>query len=148
MAGLIAVVQTAEVALVAATAKTVVQIYSAANHRVKVLGWGVFFDGTNTAAEPVQVRVLRQTSSGTMSAATPVPIFPVTETIQTYCATSATVEPTASDVLDVLEVHPQQGYEVKYPMGQELVLGGSTRLGIECTAPASVNVRVKIFFEE
>ena len=148
MAGILGFVQTAEVALTAATARTVLQLVAPANHRVKVLGWGVFFDGVNTAAEPVQVRLLRQTTAGTMSGQTPVSIVPITETIQTAGQYLATIEPTAGDAMDVVECHPQQGYEVKFPMGQEIVIGGAGRLGIECTAPAGVNVRAKMYFEE
>lgn len=148
MSDIFAVAQTAEVALSAAAAKTVLQIVAAGNHKVRVLGWGVFFDGTSSSAEPVQVRVLRQTTAGTMSALTPVKIGTDSETLQTAAQHTATVEPTAGDVLDVAEVHPQSGYEVKFPMGQEIKVPGSGRLGIECTAPAGVNVRAKIIFEE
>lgn len=148
MAGIFGIAQTAEVALTASTVRTVIQLAAPVNHRVKVLGWGVFFDGTNTSAEPVQVRVLRQTSAGTMSGLTPVQIIPVSETIQTAAQHSATIEPTAGDILDVVECHPQQGYEVKFPMGQEIAIAGSGRLGIDCIAPVGVNVRAKFFFEE
>jgi len=148
MAGIFGVAQTAEVALAAATAKTVIQLVAPANHRVRVLGWGIFFDGVNTAGEPVQVRVMRQTTAGTMSALTPVQVQPVSETIQSTAQHTATAEPTAGDVIDMIECHPQQGYEVKFPMGQEIIIAGSGRLGIECTAPAIVNCRAKFFFEE
>ncbi len=140
---------TAEIALTAATAKTVLQAVAAANHRVRCLGWGVFFDGTSSSAEPVQVRLLRQTTAGTMSALTPTKLDDsLAETILTTAQHTATVEPTAGDVLDVIEVHPQQGYEIRYPMGQEPIIGGGDRLGIECTAPANVNVRAKLLLEE
>lgn len=149
MARLNGIAQTAEVALTAATAKTVIQLVAASNHRVAVLGWGVFFDGTSVTAEPVQVRLLRQTTAGTASALTPVALDgSVGETIQTTAQHTATVEPTAGNVVDVAEVHPQQGYEVIYPLGQEVILAGGGRVGIECTAPAGVNVRAKIRFEE
>jgi len=127
MAGILGVAQTVEVALVAATAKTIIQLVAPANHRVKVLGWGIFFDGVNTAGEPVQVRVLRQTTAGTMSSLTPVQIIPVSETIQASAQYGATAEPTVGDVIDMVECHPQQGYEVKFPMGQEIVIAGSGR---------------------
>lgn len=148
MAGIFGVAQTAEIALAAATAKTVIQLVAPTNHRVKVLGWGIFFDGVNTAGEPVQVRILRQSTAGTMSALTPVQVVPVSETIQATAQHTATVEPTAGDVIDMIECHPQQGYEVKFPMGQEIVIAGAGKLGIECTAPAIVNCRAKFFFEE
>jgi len=148
MAGILGVVTYAEQALAAATTKTVLQVVAPANHRVKVLGWGVFFDGVNTAGEPVQVRVLRQSTAGTMSSVTPLQVQPVAETILTTAQYGASAEPTAGDIIDVIECHPQQGYEVKFPMGQEIIIPGGGRLGIDCTAPAIVNVRVKLFFEE
>lgn len=139
---------TAEVALTAATAKTVLQVKAPTNHRVKILGWGVFFDGVSSTAEPVVVRLLRQTTTGTMSALTPGQVVPVAESILTTAAHTATVEPTAGTVIESLEVHPQQGYEKMYSQGQEPVIGGGGYVGIECTAPAGVNVIAKILFEE
>lgn len=148
MAGLNCIAQTSEIALAAATAKTVLQVVAASNHRVKVLRWGVYFDSTSGSAEPVQVRLLRQTTAGTMSSLTPTKLSTYSETVQTTAQHTATAEPTPSDVLDIAEVHPQQGYEVIFPQGQEIEIGGGGRVGIECTAPAGVNVRAKIIFEE
>lgn len=150
MADLFGTANTAEVALAAATTKTVIQIIAPTNHRVKVMGWGVFFDGVSATAEPVQVELLRQTSAGTMSALTPVKTDAASETLLTTAQHTATVEPAASDVLDAVEVHPQAGYEriCSTPGSQLFVVGGGGRVGIRCTAPAAVNVRAKIFFEE
>jgi hypothetical protein len=126
-----------------------VQLVAAANHRVKILGWGIFFDGTSTTAEPVQVRLLRQTTAGTMSALTLTKRDDsIADTLLTTAQHTATVEPTAGDVLEVVECHPQQGYQVWYPMGAEAILGGGDRIGIDATAPASVNVRAAVYFEE
>jgi hypothetical protein len=66
----------------------------------------------------------------------------------TTASHTATVEPTAGDVLEVIECHPQQGYQVWYPMGAEVIVGGGDRLGIDATAPAAVNARAVIYFEE
>lgn len=152
MARMYGVATTTEIALTAATAKTVVQLATSANHRIAVLGWGVFFDAVSVTAEPVQVRLLIQTGAGTMSSLTPAPVHAMSETLQTTCQHTATVEPTnggtSACVLDVLEVHPQSGYEIKFPPGHEIEIGASSYIGIECTAPAAVNVRAKIFFEE
>ncbi len=148
MADIFGVSKTAEVALTAATARTIVQHVSPSNHRVKVYRWGVSFDGTNATAEPVLVRLLRQTTAGTMSALTPTQTRPVAETIQSTAQHSATVEPTAGDVLDIQEIHPQTGYDYTFTLGQEIVMAGGTRIGIECTAPAGVNAVGKLFFEE
>lgn len=148
MSDLFGVASTAAVALSAATAKTVVQIATVANHRVKILGWGVSFDGVSATAVPVRVRLLRQTSAGTMTALTPTKTATRAETLLTTAQHTATAEPVAGDILDVINCHPQQGYEIKYTPGQEHVVGGGGWLGIECTAPATVNVIAKIFFEE
>ena len=141
---------TAEIALSAATARTVIQLVAAANHRVKILGWGVFFDGTSTTAEPVQVTMSRQTAAGTMTALTPTKTDDsIADTLLTTAQHSATgAEPTTTDLIEAIEVHPQQGYEKWYPLGAEKIIGGGDRMGIICTAPASVNVRANLYFEE
>lgn len=148
MSGLVCSAITSEVALAAATAKTVVQVTAPTNQRLKIKGWGVFFDSTSPTAEPVQVRLLRQTTAGTMSSLTPVKLVAGSETVQTTAQHTATAEPTAGDVLDAIEVHPQSGYEKIIPMDVPIDVPGGGRVGIECTAPAVVNVRAKIIFEE
>src|SRR5947199_8621058 len=125
MAGCLGQACTAEIALSAATAKTVLQLVAATNHRVKILSWGVYFDGTSPTAEPVQVRLLRQTSAGTMTSLTPTKRDDsLAESLLTAGQHTATAEPTASDVLEVKEVHPQSGYEKIYPFGGEVIVGG------------------------
>ena len=148
MAAVIGVATTAEVALSGATAKTVLQLVAASNHCVKVKSWGVFFDGVSVTAEPVQVRLLRQTDAGTMSALTPVEKTITGVTLQTTAQHTATAEPTAGNVLATREVHPQGGYQEIFPTGDEIIIGSAGRLGIECTAPAGVNVRAEMTFEE
>ena len=148
MSGVRFAVTTAEIALTAATAKTVLQIVAAANHRIHIQSWGFWFDGVSTTAEPVQARLLKQTTAGTMSAATPVKVGTYDETLQVTAQHTATAEPTASDVYAVKEIHPQQGYQEIRPLGREWIIPGGTRLGLELTAPATVNVRVEIEGEE
>lgn len=148
MAEIHGIAQTSEVALGVATTKTVIQLVAAANQKVKIKSWSVSFDGISATAEPVQVELLRQTTAGTMSALTPVAKKPISETIQTTAQHTATAEPAASDILASVEVHPQTGYEKIYMPGDEVLIGGGGRLAIRCTAPAVVNVRANIEFEE
>jgi hypothetical protein len=149
MAGLRGFVKAGEIALVGTTAKTALQIVAPANHRVLIEEVGIFFDGTSVSAEPVVVEVLRQTTAGTMSAATPVKRNSADdETLQTTAQHTATVEPSAGDILDVWEIHPQSGWEKIYPLGREIQVPGGTRLGIRLTAPANVNCLVKLGFQE
>lgn len=140
---------TAEVALSAATAKTVLQILAAANHRVKILRWWVTFDGTTSGNDPVLVELVRQSTAGTSSALTPRKVDDsLAETLLTTAVHTATAEPTTGDTLDTKHVHPQSGYEVTLPFGAEVVVGGGDRVGIRCTAPQAVNVVAGIHFEE
>jgi hypothetical protein len=140
---------TADIALSAATAKTVLQVVAAANHRIKVLGYGVAFDGVSTTAEPVTVELKRQTTAGTMSALTLTKRNSEDgETIQSSAQHTATAEPTTTDLIEATLVHPQQGVQVFYPLGQEIVVPGGGRLGMVITAPAGVNCRPFMVIEE
>jgi hypothetical protein len=138
-----------EIPLSAATAKTVLQIVAASNHRVALKGFSISFDGVSSSNEPVQIEVLRQTSAGTASAAslnadegTPA------ETIQTTGRTNCTAEPTAGAVLRRYECHPQAGYERSYAQDEEILIPGGGRLGIRLTAPNNVNCTGFIAVEE
>ena len=138
-----------EVALSSDTTGTVIQLIAPANQRVKVLRWGLFFDGTQPRNEPVSVRILRQTSSGTASFFTPVKLDgSISETIQTTARKTFTLEPTDGDILESYNIHPQQGIFVPYVLGQEIILSGGSRLGISCAAPNNVNVTAFIVGEE
>ncbi len=149
MAAFIGVANIAEQALVAATAETVLQLVAASNHRVKLLSWGLFFDGVVVTDAPVEVRLMRQTTAGTSAANTPRKYDDsIAETLQTTARDAFTAEPTSGDVLEVFEIHPQQGILVMYPLTQEPIIGGADRIGIEVTAPQVVNARAFMKFEE
>ena len=149
MAGVNFHIPSNEVSLSAGTAKTVLQLVAAANHRVKVKGISVFFKGTSNTDTPVKIRLLRQADAGTSSAATPVKNSDSDdETLQTTGRHSATVEPTAGDVLQMWEVHPQTGLVFFFPLGEEVIVKGSGRLGIECTAAQGQTVAANFYGEE
>lgn len=136
-------------ALAAATAKTVLQLVAVANHRVKILGYSVAFDGASTTAVPVLVEMVRQSTAGTSSVNTPTKRdTDISDTLLTTARDTITVEPTTTDVMEEMLVHPQQGLIVLYPLGMEPIIGGGNRIGIRCTAPAVVNARVSMIFEE
>ena len=148
MAGLMCSAQTAEVALGAAAVKTVIQVAAPANQRLVLKKWGVSFDGVSATAEPVQVELLRQTTAGTMSSLTPVRRSAGSETAQATAAHTATVEPTAGDILDSVEVHPQAGYVELVPYDARIEVPGGGRIAIRATAPAAVNARAVLVWEE
>ena len=155
MARFINSLQWAETALAAATAKTLITIQPAANCYAALLAWGVYFDGVAPTAEPVQVELLRFTAAtaGTYSTGTVVKwndALPAT--VQTTARYAYTVDPTnAADIIWSGEVHPQTWYEIMYPFGQEPIVGGSNanmKLGIRATAPANVNSRGYLRWED
>lgn len=136
------------------TLNTVLQVVAAANHRTKVQGWGISIKGTSATDPPVLVTVVRQTTAGTMTAgAAGTDISKKnsadTETIQTTVQKNATAEPTLGDIIESFEVHPQTGYRVFYPMGQEIVIPGGGRLGFRvASATLTYSCTVEVDAEE
>jgi hypothetical protein len=126
--------------LAAATAKTVGQLRAPTNQRVRVYGFGLHFDAA-AAGQPVTIRLLRQTTNGTMTTATLQKTDEgISTTIQSTAGTNATVEPTAGPVLGTFTCYPQGGLPVQFNFDDEVIIGSGNRLGLEVTAPATVNV--------
>lgn len=140
----------AEEALAAATAETVLQLRGVTTTKAKIIEWGVFFDGVSATEQPVRVRVIRQTTDGTASAATEAEWDEDGPEALVTGFHSFTAEPTVGEVLADYNVHPQAGIAMQYPLGREIVLSAATtsRIGIECTAPAIVNVAAYLVWEE
>ena len=135
--------------LVASTAKSVIRVKAPSNQRAKILGYGFFFDGTSNSAQPVQIQIGRISADGTFTTATVLPNEEeLTETFQTVVGTNASAEPTYSNYLKTITVHPQLGYEYLAPMGQEIIVKGGGMLGFVVNAQAAVDVRGYVMFEE
>lgn len=150
MAGIVCNLYTPnEVSLAAATAKTVLQILAPANQRLMVKRWGIYFDGTSTTAEPVIIKLIKQSTAGSGgSSQSPVMMSAGSETPQASGLYNITTEPTTTTVMDIIELHPQQGWQEFIPLDQGFPIVGGTRLGITVTAPAIVNCVAKIVYEE
>jgi len=167
MANLKFIAQTTEQALVAATKKTLLAVIAPTNQRVKVLGWGVYFDGVNTSilATPVdtytkagvEVRLSTGTTVGTLdnllgtldAYGSSVKMSGVNGTVQSQARTTVSTEPTETGDLDIAIINPSSdGYTVMFDTGMQPVINGGDFVSINCTAPDVVNVRVKLFCEE
>jgi len=154
MAAVIVNATTAKLALTASTRKTMLQITAATNHRVKILGWSIFFDeeiGDATPSIPLLVSIGRQTS-GTGSANTPIKLGVYTETLQTTAKDNFTVAATTT-ITSSRVINAQTGYEILFPMGQEIILSGGEIFGIDVTPGATIstgglNAVCNILFEE
>lgn len=154
MAGLKLVASSALQSLAADTEETVLQLAAAANHRVVVQGFSVTLSGT--AAKDLMVRVVRQTgtgTAGTVSTTTQI-IYPLepaaAETIQTVARTNFSVEPGLDTPNKVVQYKRlQSSYELRLPMGQEIIIPGGGFLGIAVTSVgATASVGAEFFFEE
>lgn len=150
MAALRFSVKQALVALTVATERTVLQIVAPAQQAVRLCEFSFSFDGANPSAVPGRCQVLRQTSAGTMSAATPLKLDAGRgETIQSTAQHSSTgTIPTAGDILIDENVHPQTGYTWVMSALREIIIAGGTRLGFNCTFAAGVNATVRVICEE
>jgi long-subunit fatty acid transport protein len=144
-----ALTTSAEVALSAATAKTVLQLVSASGIITAVQEILISFDGTSNSAAPVNIEIARQTTAGTATARNPLKTKDTSTALQLTGQEDASAEPTKGDVLTVFHIHPQAGvvYSVPLPDG-EYELASSGRLGIIVTAPAGVNCLATIKGEE
>lgn len=141
-----ALTTSAEIALSAATAKTVLQLVAPANTILVVKEITVGFDGISNTAAPVQVILERQTTAGTMTSRTPLKTKDTSTALAATGQENASAEPTGGDRLLAMEIHPQAG-AVIVPDGEIEVAGGA-RVGLVLTAPAGVNCHATIRGEE
>lgn len=136
MAGVIFRGVTGQIACTATTAKTVTQVIAASNHRVTNLYFTLSFEGTSATDAPAYVRILKQTTAGTVSSLTLVKNNASDdETLQTTASHTATAEPTAGDVKYATFIHPQSRDREIGPF----TIPGGERLGVEVTVSANVD---------
>lgn len=137
----------AAVALVAATAKTIVGVKAHANSGLMVVGFEVGFDGVTASAVPVLVEFCYCTwatnSPGTNSTTiTPVQRNGRVLTAGFTAAGGWTTEPTVLTVQKSRYLTPNGGLVIyDAPLGTEPESALAEGFAIRCTAPAGVNVR-------
>jgi hypothetical protein len=118
--------------------ETMVQVVAAANHPIRLLEWRISFQGTDNLAAPIKVELVKQTDAGTASALTPVKISRHDgHTLQTTAQSVVTAEPTTTDVLWSMFVHPQGGVIYTVPWPEEFVVPGGERVGLRVVSPAA-----------
>jgi hypothetical protein len=144
-------VNAAAVALVAATAKTVLSAIAPAQFGVDLKKFRVAFDGVTATAVPVLVEVCRSTqaTAGTSGTAVTVQqVYGPTITAGFTGGSNFSAEPTALTVLDSFLLDPNKGVVLyDYPLGDTPDTAVSQAIVIRCTAPAAVNVRAGLVFE-
>ncbi len=139
---------TAEVACTTAL-KTVLQLFTPANQRVAIRGWGVAFDGISSTAGGAEVLLSIVSSSATVTGGTlQRDVRGTTEAFNTSGAFAATVEPTLSAVLRSYNVNPMTGYERAFAQDEEIELSGGICFGLQVRASSGVNVNAFLLGEE
>ena len=141
-------------------AKTMIQLVAAANHAVnlkatfakarKIKQVGIGFKGTSATGEPITVKLIRQTTAGTMSALTLVKADDSgADSFDTTGQHTATAEPTTGSVLATLPpCHPQTSYIWEPPFDAPVMVGAGDRMGLVVTAATDVNFDGFVMFEE
>jgi hypothetical protein len=150
------------IALVAATAKTVMYINSAAANQPSWVEWCIGFDGVTSTAIPALVETTYGTKASNSTPGTASTSFtPVqtrgwpTQASAQAAANACTSEPTVLVSQRQYLVSPYGGLLImQLPMGRETtqVASGAAISGIQggirCNAPAIVNIRGYIEYEE
>jgi hypothetical protein len=142
----------ADVALAAATAKSVLGIRAASTFSLVLRRMAVYFDGVTAGNEPVLVEwcycTFATNPPDTNSTdVTPVQVGGRVLAHGMNAARAWTAEPTVITVLEEELVHPQMGKAEWLPPGDEFDTALNEGFVVRCTAPAIVNVRASISVE-
>lgn len=138
-----------EVALVAATAKTVLHLLAGTSVRSAIQAVTVSFDGVSNTNAPVLIRLLRQTTAPTGTTRNPLQKDDdISTSLLVTGLENVSVEPTDSDVLYTWHVHPQAGVQLPLPLPGEIIIPTAARLGLKMTADDAVNCLATIEGEE
>ena len=140
------------VALVAATAKTILGVKSHANFGLSLTHTEVCFDGVTASAVPVLFELCYCTwatqSPGTASTSvTPTQEYGRAMAVGATAAKNWTTEPTVLTVIVERLLTPNGGLIIyDWPLGREPDCALAEGFVIRCTAPAAVNVRSLLKF--
>ena len=140
-------------ALTAATAKTILNLITAANSLTRIVEFSVSFDGATATAVPAVVELCYSTQAGTGTVGTAPTVNQIrgpTRTVQATAAQGYTAEPTVLTPWKRWLVPVFNGLLVmQFPLGREPEqIVTADALALRVTAPAVVNVSGYIEFEE
>lgn len=152
MAGILCFANSGEVALVAATAKSILQIKAPTNQRIIIRSVRLFgkqaAGGTDAV---VKIRMTRSTANfGTFTAMTPGKQNPSNgETLQGTYGQNASVEPTTpTDSFLYWELQPQSGIIELLPIDQWIEVPGGQSVQFEATSTGTPTIVAETTVEE
>lgn len=138
----------APVALVAATAKTVLSVIAPAQFGVDLVKYRIGFDGVTASAIPVVVEVVSFTTDGTGTSGTIAQVYGRSITAGFTTKYNYTVEPTTATLIDRFTITPNGGTLIyDFPLGTSPDTAVSNLIALRCTAPAAVNVNGTMWVE-
>lgn len=138
-------------ALVAATAKTCIELGVSSTDRVKIVSWWVEFDGVTSTAVPPDIEVGRFSAAVTTATTGTASKYDPADGASSAVVKHTTAVEGAGTAEAGCENHtvpPTSGFMVQYPLGREPVLALSTFWRIRITAAAGVNVTCGVTWEE
>jgi hypothetical protein len=151
------VVTTGSTALVAATAKTAIELTTSSTGANDWYQLDMSFNGITSTAIPVTCEIITYGTTGTGTAITFAAAHRASKATQaaalnppaTTAKVNLSVEGTTSiTVVSGWFVHPQAGVTYQFPLGREFGMNKSLIYGIRFTAPAVVNYITSLYFEE
>lgn len=145
------------IALVANTVKSVLQVATPAGTDIEVLGWGVSFNGVTATAIPVQCELFMTATAATVTAQSPAPwgnamqpaSLCVSGTTATGINAGTETAPAAQvTMLDAQFIHPESGYGIWWPEGHRPKVSPSSFLRMRLNAQAAVSCIPWIVWKE
>lgn len=133
-----------------ANPKTLLQIITPTHQRVVLHAIELQPFGSTGASAPIEFDLAKQTTAGTASAGSFVKIEPAaSETLQTTCRDTFTVEPTLGSSEYTFNLH-QQGSRLWIPptATRRLILPGNERWGLRCLSTIDFNIGFVVILEE
>lgn len=137
--------------------KTLMQLSTPSTARIKVIGWGISFDGS-AAATPIKVELVETDVAATVTAfaagdivkydtGDPATLLTLGTANSGYTG-SAEGTTTVTREFDVQLIAPTNQYIYQFPLGQEPIVAISKFLRIRVTAGTAVNAYCWINWQE
>lgn len=138
--------------------KTLLQIATPSTRMIRVVEWGISFDGS-AAATPGKVELIQTDVAATVTAHVaagvpshndpnaPASLVTLGTSATGYTA-SAEGTTTASRLLDYQHIAPTSQYVKQYPLGREPVVAVSKFLRVRVTFAAAINAICYVIWEE
>jgi hypothetical protein len=140
------------------TIKTLLQIAPPSTLDLRVVEWGISFDGA-AAATPIQVELVETSGAATVTALSSSDVVGLNQPAQlgtqvtfgttaTGYTASGEGTPSTSRLLDYQLIAPTNQYVIQYPLGHEPVVSVSKFLRVRVTAGASVGAICYVVWRE